>query len=259
MIMRTFGRAPRRSSFGKRPARLRRIAGWTALMLGVLTLLAAMAPALHVFGTRPYLMFPAHGRRVPVVAVMLSGDIGFGGGMSAHVASALADRGVMVLGVSSPVVFSHQRTRGEAITVVSQAIRTAVKISGAQRVLLVGQSFGADIVATAAPYLSPDLVKRIAVIDLMVPGSNVYFRADPVGFAYLFQADAHPAAALNAWRGPPLICIHGDTEADSLCPQLTHAATVIALPGDHHLRHDPARLVTAVMGALHRFVPAIRP
>lgn len=259
MIMSAFRRARARSSLRTRSPRFRRVVGWACLVLGMLTLLVAAAPALHVFGTKPYLTFPAHGRRIPVVAVLMSGDIGFAGGMSAHVASALANRGVMVLGVSSPVVFAHQRTRDEAIAIVDEAMRTALKISGAQRVVLVGQSFGADIVATAAPHLSPDLLGRTDAIDLMVPGRNVYFRADPAGFAYLLKADAHPAAALNAWRGPPLICIHGDAEADSLCPQLTRATTVIALPGDHHLRHDYVRLVMAAMGALHRIVPAIRP
>jgi len=254
------GRASRsRNRFAKRPHRARRIVGWTALVLGVIAILAAAAPMLHVFGTKPYLMFPAHGRRAPVVAVMLSGDIGFGGGMSASVASAFADRGVMVLGVSSPVVFAHRRTQDEAVAIVSQAVRTALKISGASRVVLVGQSYGADIVATVTPHLSSDLMAHIDAVDLMVPGRNVYFRADPSGFAYLFDADAHPAPALNTWRGPPLICIYGKLESDSLCPQLTHASRVIGLPGNHHLQHDPLPLIHAVMGALHRITPAIRP
>jgi type IV secretory pathway VirJ component len=250
-------RTRHRSSFARRSGR-RRIAGWTALVLGVAMLIAAAAPALHLFGSKPYLIYPAHNRRIPVAAVLLSGDIGFRGGMSAHVAMALADRGMTVVGVSSPVVFALHRTQAEAVGIVEQAIRTAMRVSGAPRVVLVGQSFGADIVATAAPHLPPDLLAHVAAIDVMVPSRDVYFRADPVGFAYWGAADAHPAAALKALRGPPIICIYGVEEPDSLCPQLVGRAQIIALPGNHYLHHDPVRLVDAVMGALHKLVPAIR-
>jgi type IV secretory pathway VirJ component len=100
---------------------------------------------------------------------------------------------------------------------------------------------------------------HVQAIDLMVPGRNVYFRADPLGLAYLGEPDAHPASGLRAMRGPPMICIWGVEETDSLCPQLKGAATIIGLPGNHHLRHDPVRLIAAAMGALHQLVPAIGP
>lgn len=251
-------RAPRLHTKDDKTRRTRRIVGWTALLLGVLMMIAAAAPMLRLLGTSPYLIYRPQQQRIPVAAVMLSGDIGFRGGMSAPVATALADRGMTVVGVSSPVVFAFHRTQAEAVAVVQQAIRAAMRISGAKTVVLVGQSYGGDIVATTAPLLGADLLTHVAAIDLLVPGRNVYFRADPMGLEYHGTPDARPAAALRALHGPPVVCIHGIEETDSLCPLLGGAARVIAIPGNHHLNHDPVLLVKTAMGALHQLVPIIR-
>lgn len=251
--------APRLRTKRDKARRTRRIAGWTALLLGVLMMIAAAAPILRLFGTSPYLIYRPEHQRIPVAAVMLSGDIGFRGGMSAPVATALADRGMTVVGVSSPVVFAYHHTQAEAVAIVQQAIRSAMRISGADKVVLVGQSYGGDIVATTAPHLGAELLSHVAAIDLLVPGRNVYFRADPTGLEYLGSPDAQPAADLRALRGPPVVCVYGIEETDSLCPLMGGAAQVIALPGNHHLNHDHVLLVKTALGALHRLIPIIRP
>lgn len=244
---------------GKRPRRARRIVGWTAVLLGILTLIAAAAPALRLFGTEPYVIYEAQSPRIPVAAVMLSGDIGFRGGMSAYVAKGLAERGVTVVGVSSPVVFAHRRSQEEAVSIVNEAIREAMSVTGAKSVVLVGQSYGADIVATVLPHLAPDLMAHVRAVTLSVPGRNVFFRADPLGLEYLGTPDAHPADGLKAFRGPPVICTYGDLETDSLCPLLEGSANLFPLPGNHYLHHDHALLVSTEMAALHALIPAIRP
>lgn len=244
----------------KQRGQWRRALGRAALVLAVVALIATNAPALHLLGSEPIQMIPARQPRLPLAAVFLSGDMGFHFGMSSDVAQALAARGVPVVGVVSPVAFAHHRTPDEARAIVEQAMRTAMRSTGARQLLLVGQSYGADIVATVAPQLPPDLLAHVRAINLMVPGRYVYFRADPTTLAYFAKPDAQPARAFRAFHGPPVICIYGMQEDDSLCPELDRSAVkVIALPGDHHLDRKPERLVAAAMGALHALVPAIRP
>lgn len=72
---------------GDKARRNRRIVGWTALLLGVLMVIAAAAPMLRLLGTAPCLIYRPQHQRIPVAAVMLSGDIGFRTGMSAPAAT----------------------------------------------------------------------------------------------------------------------------------------------------------------------------
>ncbi|KMS50511.1 type IV secretion protein VirJ [Novosphingobium barchaimii LL02] len=230
------------------------------LVLAALAIAVTNAPALHLLGSEPVRMFAASGPvragRPRLAAVFLSGDMGFNFGMSAPIAQAVADRGIPVVGISSPVVFARHHSRGEAQAVVAGAIRLALSRTGAERILLMGQSYGADIIATAAPDLPPDLRARILAIDLTVPAQDVYFRADPSTLAYLGTPDARPLQALRGVRWAPVVCVYGREETDSLCPGMTGSgARVIGLPGNHHLDHDRAGVIAATLGALRAAVP----
>lgn len=243
---------------------LRRAVRIGLVALAVLALVAINAPALRLLGSEPIRMFPASGPPSPntlkprpkVAAVFFSGDMGFHFGMGAHIAQAVADRGIPVVGVSSPVVFASHRTRAQVDAIVTGAIRLALARTGATRIVLMAQSYGADILATTAPDLPADLRARVLAIDLTVPAQDVYFRADPSTLAYLGTPDARPAQALRTVHWAPVICVYGREEADSLCPALKGAATrVVGLPGNHHLDHDRARVIATTLTALHDLAP----
>lgn len=227
-----------------------------AAIAGVLT----NAPRLGLLGSDPIRMFPAPihapSGRPRLAAVFFSGDMGFHFGIGADVASAVAARGVPVLGVSSPVTFADRKTRAEAHDIVASAIRLALARTGADKVLLMGQSYGADIVATIAPGLPPDLRARIAAIDLTVPSRSVYFRADPSELAYLGAPDAQPLAGMRKLDWAPVVCVYGVEEPDSLCPSLSGTgAQVFGLPGGHHLRRDEGQVIATTLAALRTAVP----
>ncbi|GAB7552449.1 hypothetical protein NRB_19530 [Novosphingobium sp. 11B] len=223
--------------------------------LAALGLIALAAPVLGLLGTEPIVMFPAAEPHPRVAAVFLSGDMGFHFGMGEKVAAAVAAKGVPVVGVASPVVFATHRTRAEADAVVAGAVRLALTRTGASRVVLMGQSYGADILATTAPDLPPDLRARVLAIDLTVPAHDVYFRADPVGLAYLGKPDAHPLLAMRGVDWAPVVCVYGLEEKGSLCPSLAGRARVIGLSGDHYLGHDAPRLIATTLRALHEVAP----
>ncbi|PNU06757.1 AcvB/VirJ family lysyl-phosphatidylglycerol hydrolase [Novosphingobium guangzhouense] len=225
------------------------------LVVAVLGAGALAAPMLGLLGTRPVEMFPGSAPHPRVAAVFLSGDMGFRFGMGANVAAAIAAKGVPVVGVASPVVFAAHRTRADVDTVLAGAIRLAMARTGARRVILMGQSYGADILATSAPDLPPDLRRRVLAIDLTVPAHDVYFRADPAGLAYTGQPDARPLPAMRRINWAPIICVYGLAERDSLCPSLQGRARVIGLSGDHYLNHDAARLMATTIAALREAAP----
>ena len=137
-------------------------------------------------------------------------------------------------------------------------MRETLARTGAKRVVLLGRSYGADIVATTTPDLPADLRARLSAVAMLVPGQSVYFRADPLGFAYMGTPDAKPLAALSAFKDAPLVCLYGTQEEDSLCPPLAKmGAHVLALPGGHFMKHQTAPVIAALLRELHAVEPAI--
>lgn len=243
----------------KSGSKFRRVSMMCLLAIVSIGLLVTNAARLHLLGSEPVRVFPSRSGTSAPTAVFLSGDMGFRFGLSGNVAAALAHQGIPVIGIVSPAAFAHHRTLSEATAIVEQAMHRALQVNRSGRIILMGESFGADVMATVAPRLPPALLAHVDAIILTVPAPDVYLRSDPSGLAYLGTADAHPLARLQGMRGPPLICIYGREEQDSLCPALKPAAAeVIALPGGHFLNHDPACLIATTLRSLHRFIPGTR-
>lgn len=231
--------------------------GWTALVAGVLAVAILILYAVAGFFDRdPIHLFGMEGGRKPIAAVYFSGDMGLRFGMGPYVAGALAEAGVPVLGVNSSTAFVRHRTREETDAIFANAVRETLARTGAKRVIVMGQSFGADIVRVGLVSLPADLRKRIAAVVLVVPGETAYFRADPTNIAYTGTPDADASTA-RALDWVPITCIRGALETDTLCPFLqTPNVRRITLPGGHFLRNDHDLLVRTIFAALGTLIPA---
>lgn len=208
------------------------------------------------FDKDPISQFPAVGARSPVGALYVSGDMGLRFGMGPSTAAALAQHGIAVVGVSAPAVFGTHRSRDAVDRVVADAVRQGLARTQAHRLVLIGQSFGADILQTGLAALPTDLRSRIAAVVLVVPGRTVFFRADPSGFAYRGVPDSIAPATARTIDWVPLTCIYGRAEPDSLCPHLDRAnQRVVAMPGGHFLNRDSSAVTAQVLAAIDRAVP----
>ena len=182
------------------------------------------------------------------VAILWSGDMGFNVGMGPRVAAKLIDDGVPVVGVNSLNYFRTTRRPIEATALLEHALTQARLINPQAHILLIGQSYGADMLHVALAHLPIADRRAIGMVALVVPGATVEYRASPAEiFTFaMAESDALPTARQLVWT--PALCIYGQEETDSLCP-LLHQPNVrsIALPGGHRLNRD----VDAVYGALH--------
>ncbi len=213
----------------------------------------ALVAAAGYFDSDPYHLYPGKPPVRDVAVVNVSGDMGLRFLLGASTSRGLTEHHVTVLGVSSPVVFRHHRTRAEVDAFVANVVRIALARSGARRVVVMGQSFGADIVQTGLADLPADLRAKVAGIILVLPGDTVYFRADPTGYAYTGKPESIATTTADTLTWAPLTCIYGVEEKDSLCPKLkVPGATVIAMPGGHNLRHDAQGLLNHVLAAVAR-------
>lgn len=225
---------------------------WLIAIAAVLTGFTGWLGYVGYFGDDTYFAIPAARTSTPLapprtVAVLFSGDMGFRLGMGPKIASRLAADGVPVLGVSSLVEFRREHSPTQVQAFIARSIRRGLAFAHADRVILIGQSFGADMLQVGATALPEDLRRRVQMVALVVPGDTVIFRASP---AELFNwakpdAEALPTARRLTWV--PAICIYGREEDDSLCPHLKLANVQrVALPGGHPLHWDADALYAAI-------------
>jgi type IV secretory pathway VirJ component len=239
-----------RQSALRRRARRR----WTAILGLAGAILLGIGLFLYLSGTfdrDPIHLFPARGRRAPVAALFFSGDVGLRYGMGPATSSLLAAHGIETVGFSSSTLFAAKRTPAQTAAIVAGAVRATLARTGGGRIVLIGQSFGADVLQTGLATLPADLRRHVAAIILVVPGDVVFLRADPSSLSYRGTPDATAITTARRLTWAPLTCIYGVQETDSLCPQLHMAGVrVVGMPGGHFLRNDAAGLGAHVLRAI---------
>ena len=226
------------------------IAALTAGVVGFLTYIG-------YWGGAVFTPIPATGppgtAKAGLAAVILSGDMGFAVGMGPKIADKLAADGIPVIGVNSLTFFRHARMPGEVKAMLADATQRALAFGHARQVILIGQSFGADMLHVGLTGLPPRLRERIRMVALVVPTETVFFQASPSEmFSWVDpDADARETAGQLTWV--PTVCIRGREEQDSLCPHL-HQRNVqqVVLPGGHPLHWDVDAVHAVLSAAIDR-------
>ncbi|HKY80884.1 MAG TPA: AcvB/VirJ family lysyl-phosphatidylglycerol hydrolase [Sphingobium sp.] len=217
---------------------------------------------LGYFDRDPFSIAPPTARPAPswrgVAAIILSGDMGSKIGTSPPLAKAISGRGIPVVMVNSLAYFRVRRTAAEAEALLHAALQRALSLPHVERVVMIGQSYGADMLQVGLSRLPPRERSRILFAALVVPGRTVEYRASP-GEIFTFamaEEDALPAARRLDWL--PLLCIYGKEERQSLCP-LLHSPNVrsVALPGGHLLHHDSSAVLRELLPAIGRHITQV--
>jgi type IV secretory pathway VirJ component len=187
------------------------------------------------------------------VALYLSGDMGFHAGLGPKIAGGLSENGVPVVGENSLFFFRTRRTPEETGAMIAQGLRRAMAVAPGAQLILIGQSFGADVVAPSLPYVPLALRRHIALVALIVPGATRQWRASPSEIFSFNEPEENAATAGRKLSWAPLLCIYGKEEETSLCPALSQANAVrLMLPGAHSLNHDPKPVRNALLHAIDR-------
>ncbi|MGH8276442.1 MAG: AcvB/VirJ family lysyl-phosphatidylglycerol hydrolase, partial [Steroidobacteraceae bacterium] len=181
-------------------------------------------------------------------ALLLTGDGGWAG-LDQELAAHLAASGVPTVGLNSLKYFWTARSPGETADAVVRLLRHYLAAWNKQRVLLVGYSFGADVLPFVVNRLPADLHARVASVSLLGIDSNASFQvriSDWIG-----RDDRGPAtvAELAAVRHVPVLCIYGAGESDSICPGLPAAGGIAReqIGRGHHFSGDYATLAARIL------------
>jgi len=229
-----------------------------ALAAGLAALPIAPEHAAATPSALPLIPLPPPGDHSDTLVVILSGDGGWAALVRA-LAEDLGQRGFGVLGFDSLRYFWTPRTPDVAAADLARAIQQYQDAWGAQRLVLLGYSRGADVLPFVARRLPLTQREQIALVGLIGPGLETSFEfhvTDWLGRGSGDPAELPVHPEVEALRGIRILCIQGEGEEDSLCatlpPDLAERQT---LPGGHHFDGDYEALAARVLDAIAQKAP----
>jgi type IV secretory pathway VirJ component len=115
--------------------------------------------------------------------------------------------------------------------------------------LLVGYSFGADVMPFVFNRLPATTRSRIASVSLLGLGTAATFEVTVGEWLPGADDDGDPVVPEIARMPPiPILCVMGSDEEDSSCPKLRKAdVTVRQIGDDHHFSGITSEIATAIV------------
>ena len=186
-------------------------------------------------------------------AVLLTGDGGWAG-LDQDVATALAARGIPVVGLNTLKYFWNSRTPEVAAADLERIIRRYGAAWKRSHVLLVGYSFGADVLPFLFTRLPTDVRADVRSVSLLGLSDTASFEFHVADWIPGSSDNGRPTAPeIARMSGAQVLCLYGSEETDSPCRKLTApGVTSVALSGGHHFDGAYGALAQQILaGARH--------
>jgi type IV secretory pathway VirJ component len=199
----------------------------------------------------PLVEVPAAGPGSDILAIILSGDGGWTS-LDKDVGRALAARGYPVVGLDSLQYFWKARTPDGAAKDLERILIHYLAAWKKSRAVLIGYSYGADVLPFLANRLPSKLFAKVPVTVLVGPSHSVAFEfhvAEWLGASSSKELPVLPE--VRKLKGARILCLYGEGEKDSLCRELEPGlAKGIPLAGSHHFGGNYGAVADAILKEL---------
>ena len=182
-------------------------------------------------------------------ALLLTGDGGFST-FSKRISSRLASRGIPVAAISSLRYFWRRRDPDEAARDLEQILDQHLGTWQKERAILIGYSFGADVLPFIVSRLSQEAREKVGAIVLLGPALSVDFKFH-LSYWFLGSRGKYPMsvgeAVLKLDRSR-ILCVHGEEEKHSLCRDAdSDGMKVASISGGHRLGRHPQSIADMIV------------
>lgn len=191
----------------------------------------------------------------PRLALMLSGDGGWAG-LDEALGAEMVKRGIPVVGVSTLKYFWRERTPEETAADMARVLRKYLATWKARKILLIGYSFGADVMPFIVNRLPADLRERIVTVNLLGMSQKAGWEVHVAGWVGGTDDEARDIAPeLDGLGTMRLLCLYGNGDDDSAesCKVFARPQMAVAEIGDGHhfgyLYGDLADRIVAYAGS----------
>ena len=197
----------------------------------------------------PLVEVPAADATSDTLCVIISGDGGWAA-IDKGVSASMAKQGIPVVGLNSLKYFWSARTPEQASKDLVRILRHYFATWHKDKAVLVGYSFGADVIPFMASRLSEDLRSRISLVALLGASPNATFQFHFTDWlpGASSKSDYPTKTEVEKLKGTKVLCVYGEEDTDCLCPQLSpESAKSVRLPGSHHFDRDYDSLAAMIL------------
>jgi type IV secretory pathway VirJ component len=221
-----------------------------------------LQPIAHTVTTRNVTLAGLPVIEVPVVgaqsgksnrfALIVSGDGGWAG-LDRDVAAQLTRNDVPVVGLDSLRYFWKARTPEETAADVARILEHYAVEWHKDRILLIGYSFGADVLPFIATRLPPALRDCIESITLISPSQAATFEFHLSNWLPGSASEGLPLMPEIMKLERPALCLFGKGDTDTVCDAPSGKFLVgTELGPGHHLGGDSVGIVSRILNFAQR-------
>ena len=224
-----------------------------ASLLSLVLLIAVPSPLPASNGAAalglPLIEVPSKGASDTFV-ILVSGDGGWAS-IDRSISRVLADRGMPVVGLNALDYFWTRRTPETASRDLERIIEHYSTSWQKARVILIGYSRGADVLPAMVNRLPPAALARVRLLALLGPSPKVQFEFHMSDWLHESAGGLPVRPELDKITQQKVLCIWGQDDKDSLCPQVSAPnVTLLPLQGAHHFDGGYEKLAQLVLDHL---------
>ena len=181
------------------------------------------------------------------MAIVLTGDGGWAD-LDKRVAAGMAVHGIPTIGWSSLTYYWTPRTPDGASADLARIIRHYLAHWSVEHVILVGYSFGADVLPFLANRLPSSVLAHVRAVTLLGPADTAEFEFHVADWIGRRGTSAYEIAPEAARLTVPVLCVQGGEENDSACRNLRGShVTSLTIGQGHHFSAKYQKLVEAIL------------
>ncbi|MHB1206985.1 MAG: virulence factor family protein, partial [Rhodospirillaceae bacterium] len=199
----------------------------------------------------PLIELPAKGKDAKKddrLAIILSGDGGWAD-IDRQLGEELSKRGVAVVGFDTLKYFWRRKAPVQAAADLERVIAHYSAQWNRKRVVLIGYSFGADVLPFLWANLSTSVRAKVSHVALLALSAQASFEITVGGWVGVEPTESIPTVpAIRGISGPRVLCVQAAEDTDDPCPGLKASGVeAVTVPGDHHFDRDYKKLSNIIL------------
>jgi type IV secretory pathway VirJ component len=197
----------------------------------------------------PLVEVPAAGGNTHLMGILITGDGGWGV-TDRGIAKSLADKGIPVVGLNSLHYFWKQKTPEQTAADLNRILQHYSALWKRNEVVVIGYSFGADILPFMLNRIPKESLQQIKVITLLGLSSTADFQFHWTDWIVSRKRSASQAVRpeVEKLRGKKILCFYGTEDGDALCEKLAPGlAKAIPIQGGHRFGKGYQPIVNAIL------------